>query len=176
MGFFSFRDSSGKKKPLALHIATSFILICCYGFLIGMEKKKVALCFALALMLVEVRAGFKQSLNTIKAKMASVGRNVNAKVKTIENALNSEKNKAIADAASTAIDKMAGAVGSLTKSDILDIVSGCLEMTSAITSMIPVVGTVVSAVFGLISSILGAIGGGDDVGTIVRREIKKSVG
>lgn len=167
----------------------AFVFVCITGMfektfdffisLVGMRKKEIALCFVFAILLAEAEAGIRRSvvrsLNSIKAKMSSVGRNVQKKVDNIKNALDKEKNKEVIDAASGAIDKMAGAVGKLTKSDVLDIISGCMEITSAIASLIPKIGKVVGAVFSMIASILGAIGGGDDIGTIVSREIRKAL-
>ena len=147
----------------------------------GMRKFQVTICLVLALLTVEMEGSISPStsasLNKIKASMTSAGKNVGTKVGQIYNYLDSEAGSTKAKTVATSIQGIGGAISSLTSDDPVKIVSGSLNMISAIGPLVPVGGQLIGAVFSLIGSIFGAIAGagGQDVGSVVAREIEKAL-
>ena len=145
------------------------------------RRIKTTICFVLALLTVDVegrmRPAVRRSLNQISTSMSSAGKNVQTKVGQIRNYLESDTGSDQVEAVGSAIETIGGAVSSLTSDNTMEIVSGSLTVISAVSSFIPVVGPIVSVVFSLIGTIFGAIagGGGEDVGTVVRREIERAL-
>lgn len=144
-----------------------------------MQLQRFAICLVVALHMSQthaaIRASVTSSLSKISTKLNTYGKNVQTKVTKITQYLNLEEEGEIVDAVSSSIETMGGAVEGITSSDALSIVGGTMEMLSAITALIPIYGQIASTVFGLVSSIIGAIGGSDDVGSIVRREIETAL-
>ena len=113
----------------------------------------------------------------IRSNMASAGKNVGWKVDQIYNYLDSDAGSSEAQKVASSIEGIGGAISSLTSDDPVDIVSGTLDMISSIAPLIPVGGQVIGIVFSLIGTIFGAIAGagGEDVGSVVAREIEKAL-
>ena len=144
----------------------------------GIRRYQITTCLILALLTLEIggkiRTSTKRSLQTIKTTLTDTGKNVQARVDKLSDYLDSEEGGSEMEAVSSALETIGGAVSSLTSDDTVEIISGTLDVISAATSMIPVGGPIISTVFSLIGTIFGAIagGGGDDVGTVVRKEIE----
>lgn len=144
-----------------------------------MRSNKFTGCFILLILVVEVQCrislSVSNSLSKISTRMGSIGKNVQSRVDKITEALNSEEGGEMLDAVSGSIERIAGAVDSVTSSEVLTLLGGTMEMVSAITSLIPGYGQIVSLVFGLVGSVLGGIGGSEDIGSVVRREIENAL-
>ena len=147
----------------------------------GIRKYQITTCLILALLTLEIggkiRPSTKTSLGTIKTTLTDTGKNVQARVDKLSDYLDSEEGGSEMEAVSSSLETIGGAVSSLTSGDTVEIISGTLDVISAATSLIPVGGPIISTVFSLIGTIFGAIagGGGDDVGTVVRKEIEMAL-
>ena len=141
----------------------------------------MALWLVLALLTLEtegsIRSSVSASLQKIKTSMTSAGKNVDSRVDEISNYLDSDGGSSAAETLSTSIEDVAGAITSLTSDDPVQIVSGTLDMITAVSPLMPVGGQIISTVFTLVGSIFGAIAGagGEDVGSVVAREIEKAL-
>ena len=147
----------------------------------GMRKFLTTICLVLTLLTVEMEGSISSStsasLNKIKTSMTSAGKNVGTKVDQIYNYLNSDAGSSKAIKVASSIEGIGGAISSLTSDDPVDIVSGTLDMISTIAPLVPVGGQIIGTVFSLIGTIFGAIAGagGEDVGSVVAREIEKAL-
>lgn len=147
-----------------------------------MRQQRLAASLVVVLFVAEVqhiqavvKPSVKDALTKISTTLRKYGKNVQKKIDEIHKYLDTDDGKDLANTVAGSIEKVGSAVKSVTSSDVLKIVGGTMEMVSAISALIPKYGKVVSAVFGLVGQILGAVGGGTDMGSIVKREIEKAL-
>ena len=147
----------------------------------GLRKYQITTCLVLALLTLEIngkiKPSTKKSLQKIKTTLTKTGKNVQARVDKLSRYLDSAEGGSQMEAVSSSLETIGGAVSSLTSGNTVKIISGTLDVISAATSLIPVGGPIISTMFSLIGTIFGAIagGGGNDVGTVVRKEIERAL-
>ena len=124
----------------------------------GKRNFKRTLCLVLALLTIDtegsIRPSVSASLQKIKTSMTSAGKNVDSRVDEISNYLDSDGGSSAAETLSTSIEDVARAITSLTSDDPVQIVSGTLDMITAVSPLMPVGGQIISTVFTLVGSIL----------------------
>ena len=117
------------------------------------------------------------SLQKIKTTMTSAEKDVGSRVDQISNYLASNRGSSEAQKLSSSIEGIGEAITSLTSDNPVEIMSGTLDMISAVGLLLPVGGQIIGTAFSLIGSSFGAIAGagGEDIGSIVAREMEKAL-
>ena len=147
----------------------------------GRRNFQTAISLVLALLTVGMEGSISPSvsvsLQKIKTTMTSAKKDVGSRVDQISNYLASNRGSSEAQKLSSSIEGIGEAITSLTSDDPVEIVSGTLDMISAVGLLLPVGGQIIGTAFSLIGSSFGAIAGagGEDVGSIVAREMEKAL-
>ena len=147
----------------------------------GLRYFQTTICLVLVLLTIgmegRIRSSTRGSLQKIKTTLTSAGKNVGKRVDKISDYLDSEEGSSQMETVCSSLETVGGAVFSLTSGNTVEIISATLDVISAATVLIPVAGPIISTVFSLIGTIFGAIagGGGNDVGTVVRKEIERAL-
>ncbi|XP_052100938.1 toxin CfTX-A-like [Mytilus californianus] len=114
-----------------------------------------------------------QSLGKIRTSLKS--NQQSAELSKIENYL---KYHDVSNAISPTIEAVGDAAPSLTSRDVTEIVSGALDIMSAVSVLIPKVGPIISSILTVISALISAIGGSGsqtDIGSVVKNAINEAL-
>ncbi|XP_071171557.1 toxin CfTX-A-like [Mytilus edulis] len=114
-----------------------------------------------------------RSLGKIRTSLKSSQQSAKQQLGKIENYL---KNDDVSNTISSTIEAVGSAAPSLTSSDVTQIVSGALDILSAVTVLIPKVGPIISSILSVISGLVSSIGGsGMDIGSVVKKAIDEAL-